>query len=352
MPLLDVKDLQTHFFTQDGVVKAVNGVSFHVDEGEALGIVGESGSGKSVTCLSIMRLIPTPPGKIVAGEVRFDGEDLLKMSDEQIRKIRGHQIAMVFQDPMTSLNPVLTVNRQISESLELHLRMTRAQAKKRTIELLQLVGIPAAVQRVDDYPHQFSGGMRQRVMIAMALACNPKLLIADEPTTALDVTIQAQIIDLVKKLRKEFNSAVIWVTHDLGVVAGMCDRVQVMYAGQIVETAPVYDIYGQPRHPYTLGLLRSIPRLDEAQKTKLIPIEGMPPDLINAPPGCPFTPRCVYAQEVCRATNPPLAPIAEGTSPLRHHRIACHVDVTGGTDQTRLQVQPAPPAAAAATPAD
>ena len=351
MPLLDVKGLKTQFFTQDGVVKAVNGVTFHVDEGEALGIVGESGSGKSVTCLSIMRLIPTPPGKIVAGEVLFDGEDLLKMSDEQIRKIRGHQIAMVFQDPMTSLNPVLTVNRQISESLELHLRMSKQQAKRRTIELLQLVGIPAAAQRVDDYPHQFSGGMRQRVMIAMALACNPKLLIADEPTTALDVTIQAQIVDLVRTLRKEFNSAVVWVTHDLGVVAGMCDRMQVMYAGQIVEASAVGELYGNPRHPYTLGLLRSIPRLDEERRTKLIPIEGMPPDLVNAPVGCPFQPRCVYAQEVCGQENPALLPVHDGAQTKRDHLIACHVDVTAGRDTTRLQPPVADPAAAAAADA-
>jgi oligopeptide transport system ATP-binding protein len=296
-PLLQVKGLKTQFFTQDGIVQAVNGISYDVEEGETLGIVGESGCGKSVGVLSVMRLIPQPPGKIVAGQVLFQGNDLLKMSDEEIRQIRGHQMAMIFQDPMTSLNPVLTVERQISEALELHLRLDHRQARKRTIELLEMVNIPAAAQRVEDYPHQFSGGMRQRVMIAMALSCNPRLLIADEPTTALDVTIQAQFVDIVKRLRQEFGMAVIWITHDLGVVAGLANRVAVMYAGFIVEMATVKDLYAEPRHPYTLGLLGSIPRLDEDRRRKLTPIDGLPPDLIGVGGSCPFAPRCRFQKE-------------------------------------------------------
>jgi len=319
-----VKDLKTQFFTQDGVVKAVDGVSFDLGEGDTLGIVGESGCGKSVTVLSVMRLIPQPPGKIVDGEVLFDGEDLLKVSDEQIRRVRGNKIAMVFQDPMTSLNPVLTINQQISEALELHLGMNKEAARKRTIELLETVGIPEAAKRVDDYPHQFSGGMRQRAMIAMALSCNPQLLIADEPTTALDVTIQAQIIELVKRLQKELGMAVIWITHDLGVVAGLCQRVIVMYAGHIIEQAKIKELYGHPSHPYTLGLLGSIPRLDAARKSKLTPIEGLPPDLIDAPPGCPFVPRCAYTQDICVQERPELRTVAP------EHQIACWVDVKGG----------------------
>jgi oligopeptide transport system ATP-binding protein len=319
--LLQVKDLQTHFFTQDGVVKAVNGVSFSLDEGETLGIVGESGCGKSVTVLSIMRLIPSPPGKIVGGQVLFDGEDLLKVDDEEIRRVRGNKIAMIFQDPMTSLNPVLTICRQISESLELHLGMSKDAARKRSIELLELVGIPEAAKRIDDYPHQFSGGMRQRVMIAMGLSCNPQLLIADEPTTALDVTIQAQIIELVKRLQRELGMAVIWITHDLGVVAGLCKRVIIMYAGNIVEQAPVEEVYANPRHPYALGLLGSIPRLDAVRKSKLTPIEGLPPDLIDMPDMCPFSPRCQYVQDVCRQKRPQLRTVAP------NHQIACWLDV-------------------------
>lgn len=316
--LLQVKNLQTKFYTQDGVVNAVNGVSFELAEGETLGIVGESGSGKSVTVLSVMRLIPQPPGKIVSGEVIFDGRDLLKLDEEEMRQVRGNRIAMVFQDPMTSLNPVLTINTQISEALQLHLQMDKDAARKRTIELLQMVGIPSAASRIDDYPHQFSGGMRQRVMIAMALSCNPQLLIADEPTTALDVTIQAQIIDLVKRLKREIGMAIIWITHDLGVVAGLADRVLVMYAGYIVEEAPVKEIYANPRHPYTLGLLKSIPRLDEARKTKLTPIDGLPPDLIALPKGCPFAPRCPYVIEKCLEENPPLM-----VTTSTRHRSAC-----------------------------
>ena len=323
-PLLEVKNLKTWFYTPDGIVKAVNGVSFTLNEGEALGLVGESGCGKSVSAMSLMRLIPTPPGRIVEGEVIFDGRDLLKLNDEGIRRIRGNDIAMIFQDPMTSLNPVLTIGRQIGEALELHKGMNRDQARQRTIELLELVGIPAARSRHDDYPHQFSGGMRQRVMIAMALSCDPKLLIADEPTTALDVTIQAQILDLIMQLRKDLGMAVILITHDLGVVAGVADKINVMYSGYIVESAPAEELFSKPRHPYTLGLLRSIPRIDEPRKEKLIPIEGLPPDLIDAPLGCPFVPRCTYKVDRCVEENPSLEPVDPG------HTIACWVDVTGG----------------------
>jgi oligopeptide transport system ATP-binding protein len=322
MPLLEVNGLKTQFFTQDGVVKAVDGVSFHVAEGETLGIVGESGCGKSVSVLSVMRLIPQPPGKIVEGEVLFDGEDLLQVSDDAIRKVRGNKVAMIFQDPMTSLNPVLTIGRQIGEALELHMDMNREEARKRSAELLTMVGIAEADDRLDDYPHQFSGGMRQRAMIAMGLACNPRLLIADEPTTALDVTIQAQIVELVKRLRDDIGMAIIWITHDLGVIAGLADRMIVMYAGHVVETAPVKQVYGDPRHPYTLGLLGSLPRLDETRREKLKSIEGLPPDLIDLPPGCPFEPRCVYAVEKCRAERPRLEPVGP------RHSIACWVDVT------------------------
>ena len=292
--LIEVRNLQTQFFTQDGIVHAVNGITYDVAEGETVAIVGESGSGKSVGVMSLIRLIPEPPGKIVNGEVTFDGQDLLKLNEEELRQIRGNRIAMIFQDPMTSLNPVLTIGRQITEALELHLNMNREESRARAIELLELVGIPDAGARLDDYPHQFSGGMRQRVMIAMGLSCNPQLLIADEPTTALDVTIQAQIVDLVTRLQSELGMAIIWITHDLGVVAGLADRVLVMYAGFIVEEGPVDVIYGQPRHPYTLGLLRSIPRLDLGRQKRLIPIEGLPPDLLDPPQSCPFAPRCPF----------------------------------------------------------
>ena len=311
-PLLEVKNLQTQFFTQDGVVKAVDDVSFYVMPGETLGVVGESGSGKSMTGLSIMRLIPNPPGKIVNGEVTFNGRDIIKMSEEQVRSIRGNDIAMIFQDPMTSLNPVLTINRQISESLQLHMGMNKSQAKTRSIELLSMVGIPNPESRVDQYPHQFSGGMRQRVMIAMALSCNPKLLIADEPTTALDVTIQAQILDLMRNLQSETGAGVILITHSMGVVAGMADRVQVMYAGHIVETAKTEEIFANPRHPYTVGLMKSIPRLDARDKEKLQPIRGLPPDLIELPDMCPFVSRCNYAREKCEQKNPPLLEVKPG----------------------------------------
>jgi oligopeptide transport system ATP-binding protein len=321
--LLEVKGLRTQFFTQDGVVNAVNGISYTLNEGETLGIVGESGCGKSVGVMSLIRLIPMPPGRVVDGEVWFEGRDLLKLDDDEIRQVRGNRIAMIFQDPMTSLNPVLTIGRQISEALELHMGMDKQQARARSAELLELVGIPGAESRLDDYPHQFSGGMRQRVMIAMGLSCDPQLLIADEPTTALDVTIQAQIVELVKKLRDEIGMAIIWITHDLGVVAGLADRMIVMYAGFIVEEAVVKDLYANPRHPYTLGLLGSLPRLDEERPTRLRSIEGLPPDLIDLPPGCPFYPRCTYRIERCQRENPPLEAIGP------QHKVACWVDVNG-----------------------
>lgn len=322
--LLSVRDLKTEFVTQDGIVHAVNGISFDLDEGETLGIVGESGCGKSVSMLSIMGLIPQPPGRIAAGEVMFQGRDLTKLGQDELRKIRGNQIAMVFQDPMTSLNPVLTVGEQISEALELHLGMDKQQARERTVELLEMVNIPEARNRIDDYPHQFSGGMRQRVMIAMALSCNPQLLIADEPTTALDVTIQAQIIDLVRGLRDRLGMAIIWITHDLGIVAGLVQRVQVMYAGYVVERAEVHEFYAHPRHPYSVGLMRSLPRLDAETRTKLIPIEGLPPDLIALPLGCPFYARCRHRVERCLDKMPPLREVGPDD-----HIVACWVDITG-----------------------
>jgi oligopeptide transport system ATP-binding protein len=322
--LLQVKDLRTHFFTDEGVVRAVDGISYDVQEGETMGLVGESGCGKSVSALSILRLIPSPPGKIVGGEVWFDGQDLLKVDEEEIRHVRGNRIAMIFQEPMTSLNPVLTIGRQITEALELHLKMHRNAANHRAVELLEMVGIPEGHSRLDDYPHQFSGGMRQRVMIAMALSCNPKLLLADEPTTALDVTIQAQILEIMARLSREFGTAVIIITHNLGVVARYADRVNVMYAGKIVESGSAREIYGHPRHPYTLGLLRSVPRLDEARRDKLVPIEGLPPDLANIPPGCSFYPRCAYRIDRCRQEEPPLMLVDE------KHYAACWVDVRQG----------------------
>lgn len=320
--LLEVKNLKTQFFTQDGVVHAVNGISYHVDSGETVAIVGESGSGKSVGVMSLIRLIPQPPGKIVDGEVLFDGQDLLKIKEDELRDIRGNRIAMIFQDPMTSLNPVLTIGRQITEAIELHLNMNKEQARKRAIQLLEMVGIPGAESRLDDYPHQFSGGMRQRVMIAMGLSCDPQLLIADEPTTALDVTIQAQIVDLVQRLQDELGMAIIWITHDLGVVAGMADRVLVMYSGFIVEEGNVNDIYANPRHPYTLGLLRSIPRLDLGRQKRLIPIDGLPPDLLEPPTHCPFAPRCSFVQDKCWQENPTLVEVTPG------HKAACWVDIS------------------------
>lgn len=305
-PLLEVKNLHTQFFTMEGVVKAVDGVSYELQAGETLGLVGESGCGKSVSALSVMGLIPWPPGKVTEGEVIFEGEDLLKVDGDQMRAIRGKEIAMVFQEPMTSLNPVLTIGRQLTETMELHLNISKNGAEKRAAELLQMVGIPDSERRLSQYPHQFSGGMRQRVMIAMALSCNPKLLIADEPTTALDVTIQAQILELMKSLCKEFGAALIVITHNLGVVARYADRVNVMYAGKIIEKGTAEEIYHHPKHPYTLGLLQSVPRLDEAKRVKLVPIEGQPPDLINLPQGCSFRARCRYSVDQCATDTPSL----------------------------------------------
>jgi oligopeptide transport system ATP-binding protein len=315
--LLEVKKLTTRFYTEDGVVRAVNGISYVLDEGETLGVVGESGCGKSVHALSIMRLIPIPPGRIEKGEVLFRGRDLLKVPDDEMRHVRGAQIAMVFQDPMTSLNPVLTVGFQITEALKLHLGMDERESRQRAAELLAMVGIPEAAQRLDDYPHQFSGGMRQRAMIAMALSCNPMILIADEPTTSLDVTIQAQIIDLVKRLQEKLGMTVIWITHDLGVVAGLARRVNVMYAGHIIEAGLVKSIYGMPHHPYTLGLLGSLPHPEEAEGTRLFSIRGEPPDLVHDIRGCPFAPRCDYKTERCEAENPTLVEMDAG------HWVAC-----------------------------
>ena len=309
-PLLQVRDLRTYFYTEDGVVKAVDGVAYDVQPGEILGLVGESGCGKTVSTLSILRLIPDPPGKIVAGQITFEGEDLLKMDEDEVRHIRGNKIGMIFQEPMTSLNPVLTIGRQLTETLELHLKMDRQAAIQRAIELLEMVGISDARSRINDYPHQFSGGMRQRVMIAMALSCNPKLLLADEPTTALDVTIQAQILELLTRLTRELGTAVVIITHNLGVVARYADRVNVMYAGKVIESASAMELYHSPRHPYTLGLLKSVPRLDQIRKEKLDPIEGMPPDLIHLDAGCPFRPRCRFAVDRCKEENPPLMAVA------------------------------------------
>jgi oligopeptide transport system ATP-binding protein len=308
--LLEVRDLVTRFYTEEGIVYAVNGISYTLDEGESMGIVGESGSGKSVGVLSIMGLIPSPPGRVVNGEAIFNGRDLLKLSRDEISNIRGNEMAMVFQDPMTSLNPVLTIGLQMTEGLELHLGMNKEQAINRAAEMLALVGIPNAQDRFKDYPHEFSGGQRQRIGIAMALACNPSLLIADEPTTALDVTIQAQITDLVTKLKEKLGMAIIWITHDLGVVANLVEKVAVMYAGFIVEMAPVRGIYKQTSHPYTLGLLESLPKVTAQEKRRLIPIEGLPPDLLQEPTHCPFAPRCRYVIDLCWQENPPLEPIA------------------------------------------
>jgi len=320
MPLLEVCDLQTRFFTRAGVVRAVDGVSFELRPGETLGIVGESGCGKSVTALSIMRLVPSPPGRIVGGQVLLHENgrtrDLLQLPERDVRAIRGNVISMIFQDPMTSLNPVLTIGYQIAEPLIVHRGMSADAARRRAVNLLDEVGIPAARDRVDDYPHQFSGGMRQRVMIAMAMACQPKLLIADEPTTALDVTIQAQILDLIMRMNEEFGTAVILITHYLGVVAELCQRVIVMYAGQIIENAPTDVLYSQPNHPYTLGLMRSVPRLGPDVKRRLVSIRGMPPDLVAPPAGCRFRPRCPRAKIKCQE-EPELVSVGAD------HRAAC-----------------------------
>jgi len=316
-PLLEVKNLATYFYTPEGVVKAVDGVSYDLEAGETLGLVGESGCGKSVSALSIMGLIPWPPGKVVNGEIIFQGEDLRKYDNQEMRKIRGKEIAMVFQEPMTCLNPVLTIGRQLTETMELHLKLDKHAATARAVELLQKVGIPDAERRLTQYPHQFSGGMRQRVMIAMALSCDPKLLIADEPTTALDVTIQAQILELMQTLCHEFNAALIVITHNLGVVARYADRVNVMYAGRVIERSSAREVYGNPRHAYTVGLLHSVPRLDEPRRVKLEPIEGQPPDLSRLDDGCAFRVRCRYAVERCATEYPPLVSVGE------NHVAAC-----------------------------
>ena len=323
--LLEVTDLRTRFHTPEGVVYAVNGISFHVGEGETLAVVGESGCGKSVSMLSVLQLIPVPPGEIAGGMALYREQDLLKKTESEMEAIRGQEISMIFQDPMTSLNPVLTIGRQISESLRVHKGMDQKAADAQTVELMELVGISDPAHRLGDYPHQFSGGMRQRVMIAMALSCSPKILIADEPTTALDVTIQAQIVELVTKIRQQIGMAVIWITHDLGVVAGIADRVLVMYAGFIVEEASVNALYENPRHPYTSALLGALPRVDHRRDRRLKSIPGAPPSLLVEPHGCPFTTRCEYVIDRCKTENPPLTPVGKN-----QHNIACWVDINSG----------------------
>jgi oligopeptide/dipeptide ABC transporter ATP-binding protein len=315
-PLLTVEDLRVQFWTSRGTVHAVNGISFDVAPGDTLGIVGESGCGKSVTALALLGILPRA-GKVTSGTAMFGDRDLFRLSDRELRRIRGRDIAMIFQDPMTSLNPVLTIGRQIREALDTHFDLSKAEANKRVADLLDQVGIPSAELRLKDYPHQFSGGMRQRAMIAMALACEPKLLIADEPTTALDVTIQAQILHLLRKLVEDRETALILITHDLGVVAGMCERVNVMYAGMFMETGSAEQLFGRPRHPYTLGLLQSVPRLDAERKTKLHPIEGAPRDMLRPPQACPFQPRCRFEVEQSREEVPPLRELEPG------HMVAC-----------------------------
>ncbi|HEY6408979.1 MAG TPA: ABC transporter ATP-binding protein [Ktedonobacteraceae bacterium] len=311
--LLEVNNLKTYFFTRSGVVKAVDDVSFVIKQGQTLGVVGESGCGKSVTALSVMRLVANPPGKIVGGEINYNGENILEKNPDEMTDLRGSQISMIFQDPMTSLNPVFNVGFQIAETVKRHQKdLSNDQAWKRSVEMLDLVRISDAKKRAKNYPHEFSGGMRQRVMIAIALACNPKLLIADEPTTALDVTIQAQVLELISGLSKEFGTAVMLITHDLGVVAGTCQHVNVMYAGHLVETAPVRQIFETPAHPYTVGLLRSIPRLDEKRGSNLTPIGGQPPDLSKEIIGCPYAPRCPKVQSRCRQERPELKPVGRG----------------------------------------
>lgn len=330
--LLEVENLKTHFFARNTVIKAVDGVTFDLEEGESLALVGESGCGKSVTAMSIMRLIPNPPGRIVDGSIRFMGQDLLQANDATMRSIRGNKIGMVFQEPMTSLNPVLSIERQLTESVQEHLHVNKSAASDRAAELLDLVGIPGGKQRLKDYPHQFSGGMRQRVMIAMALSCNPKLLIADEPTTALDVTIQAQVLELIRKIQRELGVSVIIITHNLGVVARYVDRINVMYAGRIVERGELGDIFEDPQHPYTKGLLASVPRLDRPKGTRLVPIDGMPPDLSALPEGCAFRERCTFAVERCAAELPTVRPVGTG----KGHQAACWVAEEGtGSSNTK-----------------
>ena len=327
--LLEVKNLRTYFETDDGIVKAVDDITFQLKRGETLGIVGESGSGKSVTNLSIIRLVPTPPGKIVSGQVVFNGTDLLLLSNDAIRKIRGRRIAMIFQDPMTSLNPFMKISKQLMEMTQLHLGHTKTQARAHAIHMLETVGIPDARERADSYPHEFSGGMRQRVMIAMALSCEPELLIADEPTTALDVTIQAQILELIKNLKRETGTSVILITHDLGVVAGMTDHVIVMYAGKIFEQAPTKELFSVPGNPYTKGLLRSVPD-PTAEQGKLYQIPGLPPDVANLKPGCPFAQRCDYTQDICRREFPPFVQLTPAHYSLCHFAREVYSE-SGGT---------------------
>lgn len=334
-PLLSIQNLQTHFFTSSGVVKAVDGISYDVAPGETVAVVGESGSGKSVSAMSILRLIPYPPGKVVGGSIMFQGTDLLKLSDEEIRKVRGRDIGMIFQEPMTSLNPVLSIERQLTETLEEHLDMPRNKCLVRARELLGLVGISEPDRRLKQYPHHLSGGMRQRVMIAMALACNPKLIIADEPTTALDVTIQAQILELMKNLTRQLGVAMIVITHNLGVVARYANRVNVMYAGQIVESGAAADIYKNPQHPYTLALLRSIPRMDLPRGSRLEPVQGQPPDLTKLDAGCSFRPRCRFAVEACAVSRPPLETVGP------QHLSACFESETVRRDSQRKEGVPA-----------
>ncbi len=314
--LLQVEDLQTNFYSEDGRVAAVDHVSFNLKPGEVLGIVGESGCGKTVVSMSIMRLVPNPPGRIDGGRIIFGDTDLLTLSAEQMRRIRGNEIAMIFQEPMTSLNPVYTIGDQIAEAIELHQGLRGAEARRKSVEMLKLVGIPRAEEVYDEYPHRFSGGMRQRVMIAMALSCNPRLLIADEPTTALDVTIQAQILELMKELRQRLNTAIIFITHDLGVIAEMAERVMVMYAGKVVETADVVTLFRNPRHPYTQGLIRSRPTIDD-EKTELNYIPGAVPNPHDMPGGCPFHPRCEYAMDICRREMPPVTTLDDGAQTVR-----------------------------------
>lgn len=309
--LLEIKNLRTHFFTEDGVVPAVDGVDFELRPGQTLGIVGESGCGKSVTAISILRLVPNPPGRIVGGEILFEGKDLVKASQSEMNEIRGNDIAMIFQEPMTSLNPVFTIGKQITEAIELHQKLDKRASRERCIEMLKLVGIPRAEEAIDEYPHQFSGGMRQRAMIAMALSCNPKLLIADEPTTALDVTIQAQIIELMKELKEKLNTAIMLITHDLGVVAEMSDHVIVMYAGRVVEEANVFDLFKDPKHPYTVGLMKSKPSLD-SNSERLEVITGAVPNPLNMPSGCAFHPRCPHVMDICREKMPHLIKSEDG----------------------------------------
>src|SRR5882762_4580400 len=315
--LLEVKDLRTHFWTEDGTVKAVDGISFDLLRGQTLGIVGESGSGKSVTNLSIIRLIPDPPGRIVGGEILFDGQDLLLLPEDEVRKIRGRRISMIFQDPMTSLNPFMRISRQLMEITQLHLGHSKSQAYEYAVQMLETVGIPDARARARSYPHEFSGGMRQRVMIAMALSCKPELLIADEPTTALDVTIQAQILELIKKLKQDTGTSVILITHDLGVVAGMTDHIIVMYAGKVFEQAPTRELFASPSNPYTKGLLRSVPD-PLSEQGGLYQIPGLPPDVAHLPPGCPFSPRCEHAEDICRREFPPFVQVGS------EHFSLCH----------------------------